>query len=130
VLLRKDKLMTTCLVVDDSGVIRKVVRGMMEGLGYSVSEAVDGLDALNKCQQGPMPEVILLDWNMPNMDGISFLRALRAVPGGEGPKVLFCTTETDMSYISQAIAAGADEYVMKPFDKSTLEHKLSEVGLA
>jgi two-component system chemotaxis response regulator CheY len=76
-----------------------------------------------------MPDAILLDWNMPVMDGISFLRALRASPGGDAPIVLFCTTETELSKIQTAIEAGANEYIMKPFDSEIVESKLSQVGL-
>ena len=120
--------MPVCLAVDDSGVIRTVERRMMEKLGFEVKEAADGLIALEQCRES-LPDVVLLDWNMPNMDGISFLKALRQLPDADAVKVIFCTTETDMSFISQAIAGGADEYVMKPFDQVTLESKLAEVGL-
>ena len=121
--------MKTCLVVDDSKVIRKVARHILETLGFSVSEAGDGREALDVCQASP-PDVILLDWNMPVMSGMDFLRALRASPFGATPKVVFCTTENGMAYIRAAIEAGADEYVMKPFDRDTLESKLQLVGVA
>ena len=120
--------MPVCLVVDDSGVIRHVVRRMMEGLGFEVEEAADGQIALDICIDA-LPDVVILDWNMPNMDGITFLAELRKLPLAEFVKVIFCTTETEMDFVSKAIAAGADEYVMKPFDQKTLEHKLGEVGL-
>ena len=76
-----------------------------------------------------MPEAILLDWNMPVMDGFDFLRALRAMPSGDKPKVVFCTTENDLAHIARAMHAGADEYIMKPFDKEIVEAKFQEVGL-
>lgn len=120
--------MTQCLVVDDSSVIRKIERRMMEAMDFSVVEAEDGWQALEVCHE-QMPAVVLLDWNMPNMDGITFLGALRALEGGETPKVIFCTTESDLSFITRALDAGADEYMMKPFDQDTLAGKLSEVGL-
>ncbi|SEM44004.1 two-component system, chemotaxis family, response regulator CheY [Sphingomonas gellani] len=121
--------MKTCLVVDDSKVIRKVARHILETLNFTVSEAADGREALNHCMASP-PDVVLLDWNMPVMNGMDFLRALResALPGR--PKVVFCTTENGMAHIRAAIEAGADEYVMKPFDRETLESKLQIVGLA
>jgi two-component system chemotaxis response regulator CheY len=75
-----------------------------------------------------MPDVLLVDWNMPVMDGITFLRRLRAMPGGKRPKVLFCTIETRPERIAEALAAGADDYVMKPFDGEILQSKLTEVG--
>ena len=120
--------MTTCLVVDDSAVIRKVARRMLEGLAFTVTEAADGEIALGQCRQA-LPEAILLDWNMPVMDGYEFLRQLRKLPGGAAPKVIFCTTENDVAHIARALHAGANEYIMKPFDKEILVAKLREVGL-
>jgi two-component system chemotaxis response regulator CheY len=118
----------TCLIVDDSRIIRKVARRIVEGLGFEVDEAADGAEALAFCS-GLMPEVILLDWSMPVMDGMTFLRRLRALPGGMTPKVLFCTIETRAERIAEALSAGADDYVMKPFDGEILTSKLAEVGV-
>ncbi|MBC8790029.1 MAG: two-component system response regulator [Tagaea sp. CACIAM 22H2] len=120
--------MKTFLVVDDSRVIRNVARRILEALSFKVEEAADGQQALDACKRA-MPDAILLDWNMPVMDGISFLRALRASPGGDAPIVLFCTTETELVKIQTAIEAGANEYIMKPFDSEIVESKLSQVGL-
>jgi len=117
----------TCLIVDDSRIIRKVARRIVEGLGYEVDEAADGAEALAYCT-GVMPDVLLIDWNMPVMDGLTLLRRLRAMPGGDAPKVLFCTIETRPERIAEALAAGADDYVMKPFDGEILQSKLMEVG--
>jgi two-component system chemotaxis response regulator CheY len=121
--------MKSCLVVDDSKVIRKVARHILETLEFEVREAGDGREALDSCMAAS-PDVILLDWNMPVMSGMDFLRALRGTEGGRKPKVVFCTTENGMAYIRAAIEAGADEYVMKPFDRETLESKLQIVGVA
>lgn len=121
--------MKTCLVVDDSKVIRKVARHILETLDFTVTEACDGREALDACLASA-PDVILLDWNMPVMSGMDFLRALRESAIPSRPKVVFCTTENGMAYIRAAIDAGADEYVMKPFDRNTLESKLQIVGLA
>jgi two-component system chemotaxis response regulator CheY len=120
--------MKTCLVVDDSSVIRKVARRILEGLDFQIVEAEDGEQALDACKQ-QLPEAVLLDWNMPKMDGYEFLRALRRLPGGDGPKVVFCTTENDVAHIARALHAGANEYIMKPFDKEIVEAKFQEVGL-
>lgn len=121
--------MKTCLVVDDSKVIRKVARHILETLDYRVTEAGDGQEALASCMASA-PDVILLDWNMPVMSGMDFLRALREAKVSRRPKVVFCTTENGMAYIRAAIEAGADEYVMKPFDRETLASKLQIVGMA
>lgn len=120
--------MKHCLVVDDSSVIRKVARCILEDMSFDTSEAENGEDALDLCR-GSMPDAVLLDWNMPVMDGIEFLIALRKESGGESPKVIFCTTENDVNHISRAINAGADEYIMKPFDKDIIRAKFHEVGL-
>jgi two-component system chemotaxis response regulator CheY len=117
----------TCLIVDDSRIIRKVARRIVEALGFEVDEAADGAEALTYCM-GAMPHVVLLDWQMPVMDGLSFLRRLRELPGGRAPKVLFCTIETRADRIAEALSAGADDYVMKPFDGEILHSKLAEVG--
>ena len=120
--------MKTCLVVDDSSVIRKVARRILEGLEFQIVEAEDGEQALEACKR-QLPEAILLDWNMPKMDGYEFLRSLRRLPGGDSPKGVFCTTENDVAHIARALHAGADEYIMKPFDKEIVEAKFQEVGL-
>ena len=121
--------MKNCLVVDDSKVIRKVARHILESLDISVTEAVDGRDALNQCEAS-VPDVVLLDWNMPVMSGMEFLRLLRQRGHSDQPKVVFCTTENDMAHLRAALEAGADEYVMKPFDRETLHVKLQLVGVA
>jgi two-component system chemotaxis response regulator CheY len=121
-------VMKTCLVVDDSSVIRKVARRILEGLEFEISEAEDGEQALEACR-GKMPDAVLLDWNMPKMDGYEFLRGLRRLPDGDRPKVVFCTTENDVAHIARALHAGANEYIMKPFDRDIVEAKFQEVGL-
>jgi two-component system chemotaxis response regulator CheY len=120
--------MKTCLVVDDSSVIRKVARRILEGMQFAILEAEDGQQALDECRRG-LPDGILLDWNMPVMDGFDFLKALRRMPGGNTPKVVFCTTENDVAHIARALHAGANEYIMKPFDREIVEAKFHEVGL-
>lgn len=120
--------MKSCLVVDDSRVVRKVARKILEELGFSCTEAEDGRQAMERCADG-MPDAILLDWNMPVMSGIEFLRRLRKMTGGQGPKVIFCTTENDLAHIQEALSAGANEYIMKPFDSEIIETKFQQVGL-
>lgn len=120
--------MKSCLVVDDSKVVRMVARKILEELEFEITEAADGQQALDACKQ-KMPDVILLDWNMPVMDGLEFLVALRAGDGGDAPKVVFCTTENDMTHIQKAIAAGANEYIMKPFDSDIVQSKFAQIGI-
>lgn len=120
--------MPSCLVVDDSRVVRKVARRIVEDLGFSCDEAEDGQKAYEYCS-GNMPDAILLDWNMPVMSGIEFLEKLRQMPNGTAPKVVFCTTENDMAHIARAMNAGANEYIMKPFDSEIIESKFSQIGL-
>ncbi len=120
--------MKTCLVVDDSSVVRKIARRILEELEFEITEAEDGEKALEACKSA-MPTAVLLDWNMPVMDGYEFLTNLRRLPGGEVPKVVFCTTENGMDHISRALHAGANEYIMKPFDKEIVAAKFREVGL-
>ncbi len=120
--------MKSCLIVDDSRVVRMVAKKILQELGFETSEAEDGRKAMEACQKA-MPDVILLDWNMPVMNGIEFLRELRAAPGGDTPKVVFCTTENDLAHIMEAMGSGADEYIMKPFDAEIIESKFSQVGI-
>jgi two-component system chemotaxis response regulator CheY len=115
-------------VVDDSRVVRKVARRILESRGLVVAEAADGQQALDACRQA-LPDCVLLDWNMPVMDGITFLKALRREFGPNNPPVVFCTTENDMSHIATAIENGAQEYIMKPFDEDILIGKFFQVGL-
>jgi two-component system chemotaxis response regulator CheY len=120
--------MKHCLVVDDSRVIRKVACRILADLAFETEEAADGEAALESCRR-KMPDVILLDWQIPNMDGAEFLRTLRGQQGGNNPVVVFCTTENDLAHITEALSAGADEYIMKPFDRGIIEAKFAEVGL-
>ncbi len=120
--------MKSCLVVDDSRVVRKVARRIAEDLGFTCEEAEDGQKAYEACADN-MPDVILLDWNMPVMTGIEFLERLREMPDGNIPKVIFCTTENDMEHIQRALQTGADEYIMKPFDGEIIGNKFLQIGL-
>ncbi|MFT4121112.1 response regulator [Bradyrhizobium sp.] len=120
--------MKTCLVVDDSSVVRKIARRILEGLEFAVIEAEDGSKALDICRH-QLPDAVLLDWNMPVMDGFEFMGHMRRLPGGDQPKIVFCTTENNVAHIAQALSGGANEYIMKPFDKDIIADKFAEVGL-
>ena len=114
--------MKSCLIVDDSSVVRKVARRILEDMDYIVEEAEDGQEAFDKCRQ-EMPDAILLDWSMPILNGLEFLKLLRGYVGGEKPRVVYCTVENDIGAIAMALKAGASDYMMKPFDRTILEAK-------
>jgi two-component system, chemotaxis family, chemotaxis protein CheY len=120
--------MKYCLIVDDSRVVRKVARRILEDLDFEIEEAADGKLALEICLKR-LPDVVLLDWNMPVMNGLEFLVDLRQMPNGDRPIVVFCTTENDIAHIQAAIGAGANEYIMKPFDSDIIHAKFAQVGL-
>jgi two-component system, chemotaxis family, chemotaxis protein CheY len=116
--------MKTCLVVDDSEVVRKVARYIFEHLQFEAREAETGQEGLDSCAQ-EMPDTILLDSHIPPMPTAAFLSALRAMPNGDKPVVIYCATENDSTDIARALTAGADDYVMKPFDRESLGPKLT-----
>jgi len=116
-----------CLIVDDSRVIRKVSSKIAKSLGYVPVEAQDGEEALARCKQA-MPRLVLTDWNMPEMDGIEFVKRLRAIPTPKPPVVVFCTSNGAAQDIHEGIAAGADDYIVKPFDEAALKAKLEKLG--
>ena len=120
--------MKTCLIVDDSKIVRKVVRRIVEGLGFAVLEAEHGQDAVAQVRSNAV-DVMILDWNMPVMDGLECMKEIRADSSIAQPKIIFCTTENEFSKIQQAITAGADEYVMKPFDEAIIAGKMRQLGI-
>lgn len=117
----------TCLIVDDSRVIRKVSSKIAISLGYVPVEAENGEEALARCKKS-MPDLVLTDWNMPEMDGITFVEKLRAIPTPKEPVVVFCTSNGEAKDIHDGIAAGADDYIVKPFDEAALKAKLEKLG--
>lgn len=116
--------MKSCLVVDDSSVVRKVARRILEDLDYIVDEAEDGQEAFDKCRR-EMPDAILLDWQMPVMSGLEFLKLIRAFVGGENARIVYMVTENDVGQIALALKAGANDFMMKPFDRELMEAKFS-----
>lgn len=117
----------TCLIVDDSRVIRKVSSKIAISLGYVPIEAENGEEALARCKKS-MPDLVLTDWNMPEMDGIEFVEKLRSIPTPKEPVVVFCTSNGEAKDIHDGIAAGADDYIVKPFDEAALRAKLEKLG--
>lgn len=120
--------MKHCLVVDDSRVIRTVARRIMEDMQYTVAEAEDGMSALRAVRE-KMPDLIFLDWNLPTMKGVEFVKSVRGQQNGDHPVILFCTTENDATEVAHAMAAGANEFIMKPFDSTLVRSKLAEIGV-
>lgn len=117
------------LVVDDSRAMRSIIRRHLGELGIGVDEAGSGAEALFALNQIQMPDVVLLDWNMPDMNGLECLRRLRADAGTENLPVMMVTTESEMAQVALALEAGANEYLMKPFDRQALLEKLLLLGL-
>jgi two-component system, chemotaxis family, chemotaxis protein CheY len=120
--------MAQCLIVDDSKVIRKISRQMFENAGFGVGEAENGSAALAYLMDHEV-DLVMLDWNMPVMSGIEFMEKLNASDLQIRPKVIFCTTENGLAFIRKAIDAGADDYILKPFDSKSLLRKISELGI-
>ncbi len=117
------------LVVDDSRTMRMILGRIMRDLGFDVTEATTGRDALTRFETGSDPDVVLVDWNMPEMTGIEFVEAVRRAPYSSTARLVMVTTETEMSQVARALEAGADEYVMKPFTKDAIQEKLLLLGI-
>jgi len=120
--------MKTCLIVDDSRVVRAVARRILENLDYAVQEAEDGAAGLQACREN-MPDLIFLDWNLPQMKGVDFVKSVRGQEAGAHPVILFCTTECDPAEVASAVAAGANDYLIKPFDSGMVHTKLASIGV-
>ncbi len=116
------------LIVDDSKVVRTATSRILAELGIGYDTADDGKMALEKVQNTKF-DFVLLDWNMPKMDGLEFFKAAKKVQNFIDTKVIFCTTESEVEKISKALNEGVNEYIMKPFDKEIIEDKLRFLGL-
>ena len=117
------------LVVDDSSTMRNILRLILEGAGHAVVEAKDGMDAVQYLKKGEAVGLMLLDWNMPNMDGLSLLEHVRSDSTYDDVPVMMVTTEAEMSNVVRALQAGANEYIMKPFTPEALCEKLALLGI-
>jgi len=119
------------LVVDDSRAVRSTLRRMLNNVGFDVVEAGHGLEALERLHQDDLsPDLALVDWNMPEMDGLDLVKSLRQERRFAELPVMMVTAETDPSQIARALMAGADEYAMKPLDEESLVEKLALLGLS
>lgn len=124
-----DATLKHCLVIDDASIIRKVARHIIETFGYRVSEAESAEEGLDRLL-ADTPDMVLLDWQLPGMTAVEFLGALRGIPLPRIPYIVYCTTEHDVSDLSKAFTAGADDYLLKPFNREVLEAKFSEIAMA
>lgn len=117
------------LIVDDNIQIRRTMRDYLTQLGFTdITEAENGRFALDHSKKS-LPDIITLDWNMPEMDGLTFLLKLRKLPGGDKPKVIFCSTEDSPAKIQKVLSSGADDYITKPFNLATIRDSLNILGL-
>lgn len=117
------------MVIDDSKATRMILGRMLQELGVEVAHAANGREALDQLDGRPEPELFLVDWNMPEMTGIEFVRAVRRPPYSSAARIVMVTTETEGAQMVRALEAGADEYVMKPFTKETISSKLKLLGI-
>ena len=117
------------LVVDDSRAMRSILTRLLSGLGFDVAQAGDGAEALAVLDAGTRPDVILVDWNMPVMDGLTFIKNVRARDDLRDISLMMVTTESEQGQIVRALAAGAHEYVIKPFTDEVISEKLTMLGI-
>ena len=118
------------LVIDDSKAMRCILLRMLRGLGFEVFEAANGREGLQRLQENGKIDLALVDWNMPEMNGLEFIRTVRAEQSYDGVLLMMVTTETEMDNVVRALAAGANEYVMKPFTQEVILEKLQIFGMA
>jgi len=113
------------LIIDDSRTTRAIISRLLQSLGYETAEAGDGLAALTHLQQNALPDIAFVDWNMPVMDGLEFVREVRKNPAFDPMRIVMVTSENDMTTVAEALEAGANEYLMKPFTKESLKEKIA-----
>ena len=118
--------MPNVLIVDDSPVVRKVARRILEGLNFRATEASNGAEALTACSLS-MPDAMLVDASMPEVDGYEFVRRVRKLPGGHDPRIVFCMTDNTIAQVARAAHAGANDFMLKPFDQDHLTAKFADL---
>ena len=117
------------LVVDDSQTIRLILRKYLDKIGFDVVEATDGVEGIARLQEMSQADLVLVDWNMPNMSGVDFVRAVRAIRQYDSLPLVMVTTNTERDQVASALEAGANEYIMKPFTQDVIREKLELLGL-
>ena len=117
------------LVIDDSKAIRLILAQILQDIGYHVIDAADGLEALKLLKEQEKVDLVMVDWNMPKMNGLDFVLEVRKDPAYNDTRLMMVTTETEMGQVVKALEAGADEYVMKPFTRETIIEKLALMGM-
>ena len=117
------------LIIDDSRAIRRIIGDMMKSLGFETTDAGNGIEALQRLEEFGAPDICFVDWNMPEMNGLEFIKAVRSKPEYSDLPLMMITTETEMERMAEAFIAGVNEYVMKPFDKEMIIEKLSILGI-
>jgi two-component system, chemotaxis family, chemotaxis protein CheY len=117
------------LIVDDSRSMRMIIGRIIREIGFEIFEASDGQDGLVRLEEKGAPDLILVDWNMPGMNGYEFVSAVRALPAYNSAKIMMVTTESEVGQITKALDAGANEYVMKPFTADIIRDKLAILGI-
>ncbi len=121
--------MKTCLVIDDSSIVRKVERRIVENMQFKAAEAEQGRDALNYCQKA-MPDAILVDCTLPDVPSNELLAQIRALPGGNKPFIIYCASENETKDITRAISSGASDFIIKPFTREELASRFAAAGIA
>jgi two-component system, chemotaxis family, chemotaxis protein CheY len=117
------------LILDDSKTTRMILRRIFQSIGFEVSEAADGEQGLKSIQESGKPDFVTVDWDMPVMDGLAFVRAVRAAHPSESLPVLMVAAANDLSHVAAALEAGANEYLMKPFTEEMVREKLEILGV-
>ena len=117
------------LVIDDSKAVRSIIREILKGFGFDVVEAANGREALDRLREIEHADLALVDWNMPEMNGLEFVRAVRAESIYDAMPMMMVTTESDMKNMILALESGANEYVMKPFTRDVLREKIELLGI-
>jgi two-component system chemotaxis response regulator CheY len=118
------------LVIDDSRAMRSIIGQILKGIGFEIAEASNGREGLERLRADAPPKLVLVDWNMPEMNGLEFVKAMRRRPEFNDTRIMMVTTETEMKRMADALEQGADEYVMKPFTKDAILQKLEQLQIA